>query len=257
MHTGLQVLKSVCLLILAALALTSCKSKESAGTEVAKKKSTRPGNIPDWFPIYPGGKIVKVESHNNGPMESVQRFTISNIAADCVKATDWYDEKLKLAGFTVVKYAGYTNGYCSSNLNADGPGNVHGIRMSGDGGNPSSLNVDAVTRDMPGAGPQGAGKAPAWLPQYPGSAPANFVATDSGPEHRIEFNFTTADDAPKIIGWYNQQLRGAGFDIASAGAPDLDYGRLSASKAASIVSIRVEPAGGKRAVFIETRDGVQ
>jgi hypothetical protein len=252
-----------CILTLMALSLVSCKSKESAGAIDLPKdlkpldSPARSAAIPVWFPLYPGGKPGSVETTKTPPIETFHRFSITEIPVDCVKVTDWYEEKLKLAGFQVVRNAGWVNGFCDLNLNADGPGNSHGVRMGGGGRDTTNLNIYAIDREMPGAAPVGTGKVPSWVPVYPGSAPSNVTATDFGPEHKVEFSFTTDDDAPKIIAWYEQQLRAAGFSISSAGASDKDYGRLASSKGRSIFTIRVEPTGAKRSVFAEAREGVQ
>lgn len=51
-----------------------------------------------------------VESRKAGSIEPDSEFVLSEIPADCVKVTDWYDEILKLAAFNVVKSADWTNG---------------------------------------------------------------------------------------------------------------------------------------------------
>ena len=66
--------------------------------------------------------------------------------------------------------------------------------------------------DLPGGG----GTIPAWIPQYPGSKPANVVTKQEGPERSAEFSYTTADDARAVIAWYERTLKDKGFTIVGS-----------------------------------------
>jgi hypothetical protein len=60
-----------------------------------------------------------------------------------------------------------------------------------------------------------AGKAPAWVPQYPGSSPQNtFSATNAG-EQTGSYTFTTADPAEKVISYYGDALKSSGFAVSN------------------------------------------
>jgi hypothetical protein len=63
-------------------------------------------------------------------------------------------------------------------------------------------------------------KAPSWIPTYPGSNPQGTFSLNSGEGGGGAFNFTTADAPAKVLEFYQNQLKQAGFKItitASAG----------------------------------------
>ncbi len=185
--------------------------------------------------------------------------------ANCVDVAHWYDEKLKLANFDTSNTAGYTNGYCDATIAARGFGGKRTIRLLGGGRGPednsSRFTVTVILAEPPGERPTAAAAAqvPSWVPQYPGSTPGNVVVQDFGQEKRIEFNFTTADNNRKIVSWFEQQLKSAGYIVVSSMADDGGYGRLTANLPGirGSLMIRVEPANGKEVVFIEAREGMR
>jgi hypothetical protein len=63
----------------------------------------------------------------------------------------------------------------------------------------------------------GAGKAPAWVPQYPESSPqANFSSTKNGRQSG-SFAFVSSDSVEKIVGYYSDTLKSAGFSVTRTG----------------------------------------
>ncbi len=235
-----------------ALVLSACNNKDSS---IAGFGNSRPAGVPEWVPIYAGTKATLGDKRKAGPVETLIQFGM-DIPADCVKIYNWYQEQFKVSGFNAVGYSGWTNGYCSLTLNADGPGNVHSIRLNGSGSESSSqISAVAIEREMPGVSPSNDKTVPSWVPQYRGSTPSNLVVTNFGKEHRFEYNFTTNDDPKTILDWYEQQLRAAQFTLTGHDLWDAG-GRVSASKQNYILHLRIETAGSARVVFIEARDGV-
>jgi hypothetical protein len=243
--------------IIAALgALLFALESLSPAAASGQPRKDAPG-VPDWVPIYPGGKVSAVETRKAG-VETYTTFQLDT-AVDCQKVFAWYDEQLKVAGFSVGK-ATPGRDYCDGIIRADGPGRTRGLTLNGGGakGGPSRFGVQAVVRQLPGADvAANAGGIPAWVPQYPGAKPANVVARQEGPERSAQFNFTTADDAATVIGWYERQLKGANFTIVTSTVFDGSTAKLTAQDATgrSILNIRMEPAGARKVVAVQARDG--
>ncbi|MBI4527494.1 MAG: hypothetical protein HY695_27175 [Deltaproteobacteria bacterium] len=126
----------------------------------------------------------------------------------------------------------------------------------------SSFGVSAVARNFPGqikVTSGGSTPIPAWVPQYPNSAPSNIVAKEQGRERSVEFSFATGDGAQNVIGWYERKLREAEFTIVSSTVFDSSTAKLTAQDASgrSILALRMEPAGNRKVVALEAREGVQ
>lgn len=60
-----------------------------------------------------------------------------------------------------------------------------------------------------------ADKAPAWVPQYPGSSPQNTFSANTGGEQTGSYAFTTTDPAEKLISYYGDSLKSAGFTVSN------------------------------------------
>lgn len=225
----------------------------------APSGSAAVAGVPDWVPIYPGARVSGVETRNTG-VETYTTFQLDS-KSDCQKVFAWYDEKLKVAGFDVVKSTSSSGG-CSGIMRAEGPGHTRALNLNGGGaaGGPSQMGLQAVARQLPGA-PAAGGETdiPAWVPRYPGAKPANVVASQQGPERRVDFSFTTADDAGAVIGWYERQLTSAQFTVVGSTVFDGSTAKLTAQDPTgrSIVNVRIEPAGGRKVVAIEAREGIR
>src|SRR5204862_127189 len=55
--------------------------------------------------------------------------------------------------------------------------------------------------------------APAWLPVYPGSAPQGTLSTQTPDGSQNTYTFKTQDPAGKVISYFQDQLKGAGFEV--------------------------------------------
>jgi hypothetical protein len=235
-----------------ALSTTACSGgpeQETAGASASVH------GVADWVPIFPGARVSGIERRDAG-VETWTTFQLDS-TSDCQRVFAWYDEKLKLAGFNVRRDVNTADG-CTGALDAQGPGRTRWLLVTGGGGTggPSRFDFRAVVRQLPGAGAAGpAATIPAWIPQYPGSKPANLVARDDGYERTADFSFTTADAAQTVIGWYERKLKDAHFTIVTSSGGG-SSGQMTAQDTTgrSILTIQVVPAGGSKVVTIAARE---
>jgi hypothetical protein len=258
MPSVVPLARAFTLIAAVAVALSTTGCSDGAQPETRPAPAATQG-VPDWVPIYPGARVSAVDTRNTG-VETYTTFQLDS-ADGCQKVFAWYDEKVKVAGFNVVKS---TNGVddCDGIMRAEGPGNSRALNLNGGGasGGPSRFAFQVVVRQLPGVGAAGQeARIPAWVPQYPGSTPANVVAKHEGSERTANFNFTTGDDAQAVIGWYERTLTNAQFTIVGSAVFDGSTAKLTAQDATgqSILNIRIEPAGHRKVVAIEAREGVQ
>jgi hypothetical protein len=61
----------------------------------------------------------------------------------------------------------------------------------------------------------GSDKAPAWVPVYPGSSPQSTFSTSTGAEQTGSFAFVTQDQIDKVIAFYGDSLKSAGFAVSN------------------------------------------
>jgi hypothetical protein len=61
----------------------------------------------------------------------------------------------------------------------------------------------------------GADKAPDWVPVYPGSSPQSTFSSTSGAEQTGSYTFVTKDPADKVIAFYGDSLKSAGFAVSN------------------------------------------
>jgi hypothetical protein len=80
--------------------------------------------------------------------------------------------------------------------------------------------------------------APAWVPVYPGSSPEGTMATQSKDGSSNTFTFKTNDAASKVLTYYQDQLKSAGFklNLVSSG----DQGGM----------VQAEDSGKKRTIIV-------
>jgi hypothetical protein len=117
----------------------------------AQSRAATAAGVPHWVPIYPGAKVSAVETRKAG-IETYTRFRLDS-PADCKKVVTWYHEQMRLAGFNVGNPTSPLPDYCTAGVGGDGPGHTRGLRVRGGGatGGPSSFEVQAVVRELPGA----------------------------------------------------------------------------------------------------------
>jgi hypothetical protein len=91
----------------------------------------------------------------------------------------------------------------------------------------------------------GAGSAaniPGWVPSYPGAKPEGTFSSAGGENEGGMFAFKTGDGAKKVLGWYEQSLKAAGFTVENTVTGD-DGGMVTgedASKRSVIVTVGTE-----------------
>lgn len=228
-------------------------------------------SIPSWVPVYPGAKVGALRSQP-GSAESYSWFKITT-RDPCGRVWRFYDEQLKLAGFSVV-YEGLDPDGCQ-NLRAHTAGGTREINLSGgvlvdySGGNPVRStryevelvqrgNVDRIARPGDRTSRDGSSSGlqiPSWVPSYPRSAPKNFTARQSGPERFVSFSFTSQDDARRILSWYQDNLKQLGFTVSMDVVGTNGLLRSNTRDNSRSLKIEVSAAGAQNVVLLEIRDG--
>jgi len=248
-------------------ALTGCSSRQASNEQPPSGREhnstenfgfpsqTQP---PSWVPVYPGSRVSGLTTRNVGG-ESYTEFNLET-SADCEVVFAWYDEQLKLAGYSISKLVTRTSG-CDGALGAEGPGRLRSIAMhnfAGHDGKDSSFAVVAVSREAANHAQVGeAAQIPDWVPRYPNSTPANILVRRLGQRREFDFSFVTDDDAQKVIGWYQQKFNAQQFTVVNSSVFE-SSGQITAQDAAgrSIITVGVVPAGKRNGVSIEARDGL-
>ena len=98
----------------------------------------------------------------------------------------------------------------------DENGKTTSMTTTGEGANAS---MEMKTSDSSGSGSikigANADKSPAWVPSYPGSTPQNTYSATSNGEQTGTFTFSTPDAPEKIIAFYADALKSAGFEVSN------------------------------------------
>ena len=95
----------------------------------------------------------------------------------------------------------------------------------------------------------GANKAPDWVPVYPGSSPQSTFSSSTGTEQTGTYAFVTKDAADKVISYYGDTLKAAGFTVSNMTSNSdgkvggMVSGEDKANKRAVIVSLGSENDG--------------
>ena len=92
------------------------------------------------------------------------------------------------------------------------------FNASGDGKN-GAVTVQSAEGTMR-FGAAAGNTAPAWVPVYPGSSPQGTMATQTKEGSSNTFTFKTSDAAGKVLAYYQDQLKSAGFKINLASSAD-------------------------------------
>jgi hypothetical protein len=94
-----------------------------------------------------------------------------------------------------------------------------------------------------------ADKAPGWVPVYPGSSPQNTFSASNPGEQSGSYTFTTADPAEKVISFYGDTLKSAGFAVSNMTSNSegkvggMVSGEDKANKRTVVVSLGTETDG--------------
>lgn len=101
----------------------------------------------------------------------------------------------------------------------------------------------------------GAANLPSWVPQYPGSKPENAVTSNQGAESGGMVAFKTTDAVDRVMNYYQEQLKGAGFKITNtttAQNQGIASGAVTAEDEASkrTIGVTVTSEGGENSVLV-------
>jgi hypothetical protein len=237
---------------------------------------TPPGNgsvvsIPSWVPIYPAANVSAVTSVP-GRVESMISFKILT-GDSCERVVSFYEERLNLAGFSVVK-SGPDRDRCIHVLQSHNPAGTRKVNLSGGiliqerGGKPVQMTryeVEVIQlRDTGESGGPNSeagqntntvnGPIPPWVPAYPRAVPQNFSERKSGRERSVSFTITTRDDARTILSWYQDKLRQTGFTVTMDVAGTAGALRSNTRDNSRALKIEVSAAGSQNVALFEVRE---
>jgi hypothetical protein len=82
-------------------------------------------------------------------------------------------------------------------------------------GDKGTVEVQSADGNMKFGG-AGSAQMPAWMPVYPGSSPSGTFSTQTKEGGQSSFTFKTQDAAAKVMSYYQEQLKSAGFSINMA-----------------------------------------
>jgi hypothetical protein len=228
-------------------------------------------SIPAWVPIYPGAN-VGVATSDRGGVETTIRFKI--LTGDpCERVGRFYEERLNLAGFSVVK-SGPDQNRCIAVFQSHNPAGTRKVNLTGGiliqerGGKPVQMTryeVEVIQLRETGqsGGPNygtgqntktGNGPIPPWVPSYPHAVPQNVSDRQSAGEHFVSFTFTTRDDARTILSWYQDRLRQTGFTVSMDVAGTAGALRSNTRDNSRALKIEVSAAGGQNVALFEVRE---
>ena len=100
--------------------------------------------------------------------------------------------------------------------------NTHSMVMTDENGKTASITANESTGNIEVKGPDGtmkmganADQAPSWVPVYQGSSPKNTFSASSANEQTGSYQFTTSDSVEKVLSYYADSLKSAGFKIST------------------------------------------
>ena len=229
-----------------------------------------PVSIPAWVPIYPGARVDAPRSAR-GRVERTMWFNIMT-SDSCERVVRFYEEKLNLAGFSLVKGFGDQDG-CTGVQAHNAPGSrkvnlTGGMVVRENRGRPVKVTEYEVEvtelTDSGQSGPQGNGvrqengsthsAIPQWVPSYPRAVPRNISAKQSGREYFLSFTFTTTDNAQSILSWYQDRLRQSGFTVNMDVFGTNGALRSNTRDNSRALKIEVSAAGGQNVALFEVRE---
>jgi len=94
----------------------------------------------------------------------------------------------------------------------DETGKTTSMTMAGEGAN-ASMEMKSSEGTMKIGG--GSDKAPDWVPVYPGATPQSTFSASSGAEQSGSYTFVTQDAADKVVTYYADTLKSAGFAVSN------------------------------------------
>lgn len=98
---------------------------------------------------------------------------------------------------------------------------------------------------------------PGWLPSYPGASPVALFASRTENESMGTWQFTTADDAAKVVSFFQRELKERGFKITSTTSWQADEGNagmVMAEDGKRNVMVTVAPHEGRTQVNVAVQN---
>jgi hypothetical protein len=89
------------------------------------------------------------------------------------------------------------------------------VKVTGDG-NQGSLEVQGANGGTVKFGATAGNEMPSWVPVYPGSSPKGTFSAQTNDGNHATFTFNTSDAPAKVMTYYQDQLKAAGFAINMA-----------------------------------------
>lgn len=134
------------------------------------------------------------------------------------------------------------------------------ISASGDG-ETGKLEIKSSEGSMTfGAG--GDAERPDWVPEYPGSAPEGMYSTKGPQGLSAAFTFQTSDSPEDVMAFYEEQLKGAGFEVTTSSmkkggklSGGLVNGQIDQGKRVVHVTVSDEDGGTRVAVNYSEGEG--
>ena len=87
------------------------------------------------------------------------------------------------------------------------------VSVSGNGAD-SGVSLQASDGTSVKFGADADKNAPSWVPQYPGSTPKGAMSSSTGEGSQNTFTFKSSDPVAKILAFYTDQMKSAGFTIS-------------------------------------------
>jgi hypothetical protein len=128
----------------------------------------------------------------------------------------------------------------------DENGKTSSLTATGEGAN-ASMEMKGPEGTMKMG--SGADKAPDWVPVYPGSSPQTAFSASTAEEQSGSYTFVTKDAADRVISFYGDTLKSAGFAVSNMTTNSegkvggMVSGEDKASKRAVVVSLGSEDDG--------------
>lgn len=220
-----------------------CQAQTSAGT--SSKVS-----LPSWVPVYPGAKVELDSRYPN--TNSEMQFVLST-SAPFRQVVAFFENRLTLAGFSVVKSGSGENG--SLQMNSHDPSGSRAVNLFfGTRMSLTEVSMEVVQRDEARQSSAAGARIPAWVPPYPRAVPQNLSDRQSGREHSVSFTFITRDDARTILSWYQDRLRQTGFTVTMDVAGTSGALRSNTRDNSRALKIEVSAAGGQNVALFEVRE---
>ena len=118
-------------------------------------------------------------------------------------------------------------------------------------GDTGSFEMKSSTGETVRFGGGAEAKVPAWVPGYPGAKPEGTFSSQGGENEGGMFAFKTGDGAKKVLGWYEQSLKGAGFTTTITDSGEGGGGIVTGEDASKrTVMVTVGAEGGQTAVQV-------